>query len=220
MGDQGSIPGLGRSPGEGKGYPLQYLAHCPFRATSLLLLAYHQNLYCCWEHAQGLNLSTPWFKYIQPFGGSFRVFCSLELFFSLGKICKPLLQVLGRRGSLRSFQLVFPSMESFSYKQNGVRIGTPVFSLCWPCSGGCSLWMRLSGGREPLTFQPGSPGILPGQFGDGGQPIPVRYCTPWVESDGRGSSIFLATSMLHGKAPLRLICLGWAGLGWTLDWFG
>ena len=23
-GDQGSIPGLGRSPGEGKGYPLQY----------------------------------------------------------------------------------------------------------------------------------------------------------------------------------------------------
>ena len=25
-GDLGSIPGLGRSPGEGKGYPLQYLA--------------------------------------------------------------------------------------------------------------------------------------------------------------------------------------------------
>ena len=25
MGDLGSIPGLGRSPGEGKGYPLQYL---------------------------------------------------------------------------------------------------------------------------------------------------------------------------------------------------
>ena len=24
MGDWGSIPGLGRSPGEGKGYPLQY----------------------------------------------------------------------------------------------------------------------------------------------------------------------------------------------------
>ena len=24
MGDIGSIPGLGRSPGEGKGYPLQY----------------------------------------------------------------------------------------------------------------------------------------------------------------------------------------------------
>ena len=24
MGDQGSIPGLGRSPGEGKGYPPQY----------------------------------------------------------------------------------------------------------------------------------------------------------------------------------------------------
>ena len=24
VGDQGSIPGLGRSPGEGKGYPLQY----------------------------------------------------------------------------------------------------------------------------------------------------------------------------------------------------
>ena len=24
MGDQGSIPGLGRFPGEGKGYPLQY----------------------------------------------------------------------------------------------------------------------------------------------------------------------------------------------------
>ena len=24
MGDLGSIPGLGRSPGEGKGYPLQY----------------------------------------------------------------------------------------------------------------------------------------------------------------------------------------------------
>ena len=24
MGDVGSIPGLGRSPGEGKGYPLQY----------------------------------------------------------------------------------------------------------------------------------------------------------------------------------------------------
>ena len=24
MGDQGSIPGLGRSPGEGTGYPLQY----------------------------------------------------------------------------------------------------------------------------------------------------------------------------------------------------
>ena len=24
MGDPGSIPGLGRSPGEGKGYPLQY----------------------------------------------------------------------------------------------------------------------------------------------------------------------------------------------------
>ena len=33
MGDLGSIPGLGRSPGEGKGYPLQYsdlenLMHC------------------------------------------------------------------------------------------------------------------------------------------------------------------------------------------------
>ena len=25
-GDLGSIPGLGRSPGEGKGYPLQYAA--------------------------------------------------------------------------------------------------------------------------------------------------------------------------------------------------
>ena len=25
VGDLGSIPGLGRSPGEGKGYPLQYL---------------------------------------------------------------------------------------------------------------------------------------------------------------------------------------------------
>ena len=24
MGDQGSMPGLGRSPGEGNGYPLQY----------------------------------------------------------------------------------------------------------------------------------------------------------------------------------------------------
>jgi len=24
VGDLGSIPGLGRSPGEGKGYPLQY----------------------------------------------------------------------------------------------------------------------------------------------------------------------------------------------------
>ena len=24
VGDQGSIPGLGRSPGEGNGYPLQY----------------------------------------------------------------------------------------------------------------------------------------------------------------------------------------------------
>jgi len=24
MGDLGSIPGLGRSPGKGKGYPLQY----------------------------------------------------------------------------------------------------------------------------------------------------------------------------------------------------
>ena len=24
VGDMGSIPGLGRSPGEGKGYPLQY----------------------------------------------------------------------------------------------------------------------------------------------------------------------------------------------------
>ena len=24
MGDLGSVPGLGRSPGEGKGYPLQY----------------------------------------------------------------------------------------------------------------------------------------------------------------------------------------------------
>lgn len=126
--------------------------------------------------------------------------------------------MLGRRGSLWSFRLVFCSMESFSYKQNGVRIGTPVFSLCWPCSGGCSLWMRLSGGREPLTFQPGSPGILPLQFGDGGQPIPVRYCTPWVESDGRGSSIFSVTSMLHGKAPLRLIWLGWAGLGWSRGW--
>jgi len=26
VGDLGSIPGLGRSPGEGKGYPLQYSA--------------------------------------------------------------------------------------------------------------------------------------------------------------------------------------------------
>ena len=25
VGDLGSIPGLGRSPGEGKGYPLQYI---------------------------------------------------------------------------------------------------------------------------------------------------------------------------------------------------
>jgi len=27
VGDLGSIPGLGRSPGEGKGYPLQYLVY-------------------------------------------------------------------------------------------------------------------------------------------------------------------------------------------------
>ena len=27
VGDLGSIPGLGRSPGEGKGYPLQYEFH-------------------------------------------------------------------------------------------------------------------------------------------------------------------------------------------------
>lgn len=126
--------------------------------------------------------------------------------------------MLGRRGSLWSFRLAFPSMESFSYKPNGVRIGTPVFSLCCPCSRGCSLWMRLSGGREPLTFQPGSPGILPLQLGDGGQRIPVRYCTPWLGSDGRWSSIFLATAMPHGRAPLRLIWWGWAGLGWSRGW--
>ena len=59
MGDQGSIPGLGKFPGEEKGYPLQYLAHCPFRATSLLLHAYHQNLYCCWEHAQAWTCPHP-----------------------------------------------------------------------------------------------------------------------------------------------------------------
>ena len=38
VGDPGSIPGLGRSPGEGKGYPLQYsglenLGHKEFNTT-------------------------------------------------------------------------------------------------------------------------------------------------------------------------------------------
>ena len=39
VGDLGSIPGLGRSPGEGKGYPLQYSdlensMDCPWIAKS------------------------------------------------------------------------------------------------------------------------------------------------------------------------------------------
>ena len=35
MGDLGLTPGLGRSPGEGKGYPLQYSGHMLGHKTSL-----------------------------------------------------------------------------------------------------------------------------------------------------------------------------------------
>ena len=36
MGDLGSIPGLGRSPGEGKGYPLQY-SHLEYSMDCIVL---------------------------------------------------------------------------------------------------------------------------------------------------------------------------------------
>ena len=45
-GDPGSIPGLGRSPGEGKGYPLQYsslensMGHEESDTTKLLSLSF------------------------------------------------------------------------------------------------------------------------------------------------------------------------------------
>ena len=35
VGDLGSIPGLGRSPGEGKSYPLQYSDHIVLGVTEL-----------------------------------------------------------------------------------------------------------------------------------------------------------------------------------------
>ena len=51
MGDLGSIPGLGRSPGEGKGYPLQYFG-------------LENPMDCLWGHTesdmtQRLSLSLP-----------------------------------------------------------------------------------------------------------------------------------------------------------------
>ena len=53
MGDLGSIPGLGRSPGEGKGYPLQgsglensmdCIVHGAHTTEQLLLLLSKQNM--------------------------------------------------------------------------------------------------------------------------------------------------------------------------------
>ena len=49
-GDLGSIPGLGRSPGEGKGYPLQYSGHSPWGCkqsdtTERLSLSYTYNIF-------------------------------------------------------------------------------------------------------------------------------------------------------------------------------
>ena len=41
MGDLGSIPGLGRSPGKGKGYPLQYFG-LEFQDCVLEFLEFHE----------------------------------------------------------------------------------------------------------------------------------------------------------------------------------
>ena len=58
MGDLGLIPGLGRSPGEGKGYPLQYSGlensmdcspwdHKESDTAEPLLLSFHIYVYVC-----------------------------------------------------------------------------------------------------------------------------------------------------------------------------
>ena len=41
QGDQGSIPGLGRDPGEGNGYPLQYLCLKNATARAVWWSAFH-----------------------------------------------------------------------------------------------------------------------------------------------------------------------------------
>ena len=63
MGDLGSIPGLGRFPGEGKGYPLQYSA---MRITqySAMIITQNSALRSPWGHKEsdmneGLSLSEP-----------------------------------------------------------------------------------------------------------------------------------------------------------------
>ena len=53
-GDLGSIPGLGRSPGEGKGYPLQY-------SWASLVAQLVNNLPAMWETwVQSLGWEDPW----------------------------------------------------------------------------------------------------------------------------------------------------------------
>jgi len=42
-GDLGSIPGLGRSPGEGKGYPLQYSGLENSKGSLLLIIHKNKN---------------------------------------------------------------------------------------------------------------------------------------------------------------------------------
>ena len=53
-GDLGSIPGLGKSPGEGKGYPLQY-------SWASLVAQLVNNLPAMWETwVQSLGWEDPW----------------------------------------------------------------------------------------------------------------------------------------------------------------
>ena len=66
VGDLGSIPGLGRSPGEGKGYPLQYstlenpmdcIVHAVHRVakSQIQLSDFHFTSLCLFGHALWLT---------------------------------------------------------------------------------------------------------------------------------------------------------------------
>lgn len=115
-------------------------------------------------------------------------------FSPLGKICKPLLQVLGRRGSLWIFSAYLLAAWNLFPTTKWVRIGTPVFSLCWPCSGGCLEWGWVE--KEHLTFSQAHQEFCLCNLG--WWPALFQWDTEpsWVESDGRGSSIFLGSHPL------------------------
>ena len=99
MGDLGSIPGLGRSPGEGNGYPLQYsglensmncISHGVTESDFHFILGDHTGLCGAWfvcEFAPGLPLC---YKFCILFSFSFCIICNVT-FHSHDNHIKPFL---------------------------------------------------------------------------------------------------------------------------------